>query len=98
MGTPLVPRKRRPLPLLHLIGDASYSMYLVHPLFQRAVYLVILVAFGSTQGPIRLALYVVLTAAAGILGGVATYHLVERPLLNLRKLRARQPIPRQASV
>lgn len=89
---------RRPLALLHLIGDASYSMYLVHPLFQRAIYLAILVVLGGTQGPTRLAIYMVTSAVAGTLGGIATYYVIERPILNLRKILTARPVPQQASV
>ena len=32
-----------------------------------------------------------------ICGGIATFYLVERPILNLRKLRAARPVPREAS-
>jgi len=80
--------RRHPLPWLQLAGDASYSMYLVHPLFQRAAYLALLLVLGI-EGPIKLAIYSMVTFAVGILGGIATYYVIERPILNLRKTRRR---------
>jgi exopolysaccharide production protein ExoZ len=73
--------RARPLRLFKLIGDASYSMYLIHPFFQRAAFTALLPLLrGVPQTPVELAVYAVVVFAAGIVGGIVTYYLVERPI------------------
>ena len=74
----------RPVPVLNLLGDASFSIYLVHlPLFSFAK----LIADPVAQASPFLGL-VVLSGLA-ITGGVAVHILIERPLLRLMKNRSR---------
>ena len=65
----------RTIPALHLLGDASYSIYLCHPI------VLVLLPLWLTA---RLAPSAVLAlgAIAGIGAGVVLYWLVERPLLH----------------
>lgn len=69
--------KRWPVAALKLIGDASYSIYLSHSLFINLVF----AALGSfvTAQPVIGSL---VTMVAIYAGGIAVYHLIEKPLLN----------------
>lgn len=88
--------RRRPSRVLLLAGNASYSIYLAHPLFQRAGYLAVLFVLGGIEGLPRLTVYFVVVLAVGIFGGIATYYLIEKPLLGLRvRRRAALALPRQ---
>jgi exopolysaccharide production protein ExoZ len=70
----------------HFLGDASYSLYLVHGFAVSAAFKLA----GKLQLP--LALTVTLAVVAGLLAGMATYKLVEQPLLRLMKYRARRAV------
>jgi peptidoglycan/LPS O-acetylase OafA/YrhL len=75
------------LPLLTLLGDASYSIYLTHPLIEHG-FAKVFFRFGGVIGP-----YGVFAAdlIATIAAGCAAYLLLERPLLAmLRKRLARR--------
>jgi exopolysaccharide production protein ExoZ len=77
----LLERKRRPVRLLLVLGDASYSIYLWH-------YLAIVAAATPFVGPevasnVRLLLFI----AVGTGAGLAAHFVLERPLLAI--LRAR---------
>lgn len=65
-------RIRRPLPMLSLLGDTSYSMYLGH------MYLIKIVAARLHTG---LEMYVLILAATGIVAGIVVHFLIERPLM-----------------
>jgi exopolysaccharide production protein ExoZ len=63
--------------LMEHLGDASYSVYLSHYFFVAGI-IVASDTFALT-GFVR-ALLAPLTLVASIAGGIASYHLVERPL------------------
>ncbi len=69
---------------LHALGDASYSVYLVHGLAISAAVRG-LAAMGVQSGPVLFAVALL----AGLAGGFATYALVERPIT--RRLSRRSP-------
>ncbi len=69
------------IPLLRLLGDASYSIYLLH-------YVAIMLAWGFMPK----ASWWMLTASAGVAIGCISYVLIEKPLLNLTK-RTAKPLP-----
>jgi len=64
-----------------LLGDASYSIYLAHPFAQRVWLLAVGLLVPDLGAPVVAALYVSSALLIGILGGVASYLLLERPLL-----------------
>ena len=75
--------QRNRLRLPHLLGEASYSLYLSHPISQRAWYIAFITIFGpliSIEGAIAYAVGAVIT---GVLGGIICYYFVERVLSNL---------------
>jgi len=74
--------------LLERVGDASYSIYLLHCLIIGAVYRLMVAVLGSNAVFLPYAaLVVALLLAVG--GGMVSYRLVERPMLtSLRRLRA----------
>lgn len=63
---------------LRVIGDASYSLYLVHGLAISAA-IRILAAVGLTAPALVFAASIV----AGVVAGLVTYHLAERPMMKL---------------
>jgi exopolysaccharide production protein ExoZ len=75
--------RRTPITVLHLIGNASYSIYLSHLFFLRISELVWrhFVSFGSSEA--LEVIYVVLSFIFAIVGGVAVHYFVERPVLLL---------------
>jgi exopolysaccharide production protein ExoZ len=64
-----------------LLGDASYSIYLAHPFAQRVWLLAVGLLVPDLGAPVVAALYVSSALLIGVLGGVASYLLLERPLL-----------------
>lgn len=78
----VIPRWRA----LRGLGDASYSVYLVHGLAISAV-VRILAALGIQAAPAVFAA----SMAAGLMGGMLVYHLVEQPLT--RRLSLARPAP-----
>lgn len=65
-----------------LIGDASYSIYLTH----TVVALLLAYEIGSrvldpVDGPLQLALYLLLAVVLSVVVGIASYRFVERPSL-----------------
>lgn len=73
-----------------LLGNASYSIYLAHPFAQRLWLLGALYTVGLPV--ISPTLYVLTAFVVGIAGGVASYLLIERHLLNAAwRLIGRQP-------
>jgi len=79
-------RARGGLPLWNpakLVGDASYSIYLVH------FFPIILLDRVGAAVPIAPAAYFAVVVAGGLASGLATFHLVERPMMRLvRSVRA----------
>lgn len=79
--------RARPSRLGLLLGDASYSIYLAHPFAERAWYFAFGYAFGIAA-PTGQAAFVVTSVMVGIAGGVASFILLERPVLDAgRRLR-----------
>lgn len=76
------------LPALQRIGDASYSLYLVHGLAISAV-VRLLEALGAASPPMILACGLVV----GVLAGLLVYRFVEQPISRLTKRRGRGPAP-----
>ena len=73
-----------------LLGDASYSIYLIHPFAQRAFLLVVLHTIGL--GAISPTAYIFTSFGVGILAGVICYLVLERRVLALgRRLIRRKP-------
>lgn len=73
--------RRAPSQLCHIIGNASYSIYLSHLFFLRAAEIAWrhFVSFGSSR--LDDAVYVVLAFSFALAGGIAVYYAVERPIL-----------------
>ena len=72
--------RQQPSRLALLIGDASYSIYLAHPFPLRVLQLAT-AGLIAGAGTTALALYVCLAVIVGIVGGVASWWLIERPAL-----------------
>jgi exopolysaccharide production protein ExoZ len=64
-----------------LLGDASYSIYLAHPFAQRTWFFAVGALLPDIGTPAGAVAYVGGAMLAGILGGVLSYLLLERPLL-----------------
>jgi peptidoglycan/LPS O-acetylase OafA/YrhL len=76
-----------------LIGEASYSIYLIHLLFIGTAYKVL--SYLGLVGELPLAVTLMLVFAAAIVGGVGVSMLLEIPAMNLtRKLLDRLSLPR----
>lgn len=75
--------RRSPNLLLHMIGNASYSIYLSHLFFLRLSELGWrhFVAFGS--GEVLEATYVAFAFVFAVAGGIAVHYFIERPILIL---------------
>jgi exopolysaccharide production protein ExoZ len=75
-------------PPLRLLGDASYSLYLVHGLAISAAFRVLHMA--GLEAP---AVVLPVSLATGVVAGLLTYQLVEKPLMRLFKtgMAARRP-------
>jgi exopolysaccharide production protein ExoZ len=75
--------RRAPNLLLHMIGNASYSIYLSHLFFLRLSELGWrhFVAFGS--GEVLEATYVAFAFVFAVAGGIAVHYFIERPILIL---------------
>jgi exopolysaccharide production protein ExoZ len=83
--------RRAPNSILHSIGDASYSIYLSHLFFIRALELGWLhfAVFGLSKAAD--AVYVIVALLFAVSGGVLVSRFVERPVLSLLQMR-RVPI------
>jgi exopolysaccharide production protein ExoZ len=84
------------LPPLRALGDASYSVYLVHGLAISAAWRLLEKA-GVASGPVLFAAAIV----AGVAAGLLAYQLAEKPLMKLFKTglaarRRRRPRPASA--
>lgn len=75
---------------LKRIGDASYSLYLSHPLGVSALAMV-WGRLGGFAHPAGAALFVPVAAIGCIVGAFVVYRLVERPLIALFRRRADGP-------
>jgi exopolysaccharide production protein ExoZ len=76
------------------LGDASYSIYLVHLMVIIVVAKVWSMAALPTDGLLNAVIFMSLAMAIGTLGGIATYLYLERPMLNF--FRRRGPPPRMS--
>ena len=73
--------RRRPVGLLKLVGDASYSIYLVHPIALKLINNLFGAHPFGLDGRLVFCLLVIFSAGAGIM----VYWLYERPLTALLK-------------
>jgi peptidoglycan/LPS O-acetylase OafA/YrhL len=71
------------IPLFNALGDSSYSLYLSHP-FAIGACKVLWIALGLTWS---LWIFVIVTILACLVGGHASYLLLERPIMKFCKLR-----------
>jgi len=69
------------------LGGASYSMYLIHPLFLRGLDVVLSTVSMSLPWPVL----VVIGTGGSIVVGALTYSLVEQPLMRLFKPKKKAP-------
>jgi peptidoglycan/LPS O-acetylase OafA/YrhL len=72
---------RRPNSIGLLLGNASYSMYLAHPFAQRLWYLVLFHYIPIVSSASRALVFVGGGVLVGILAGVVSWFVLERPLL-----------------
>jgi exopolysaccharide production protein ExoZ len=72
---------RRPNSIGLLLGNASYSMYLAHPFAQRLWYLVLFHYIPMVSSASRALVFVGGGVLVGILAGVVSWFVLERPLL-----------------
>ena len=80
-GLVLEPMARKnPSPLGLLLGDASYSIYLAHPFAERVWYFVFIHLIGI-YGLAGCVLFVGTSTVVGIAGGVASFVILERPIM-----------------
>lgn len=70
--------------LLRWLGDASYSIYLAHPFVLRPFYIVAALAIPMPSPLAQLSL-VGLAILTGVVGGVACFALIERPMSRVAK-------------
>lgn len=71
--------------LLLLLGNASYSIYIIHLAIYQAVRsftVGVETPFGPEYGHIAQAGWLALLIAAGILGGLVLHYLVEKPIMD----------------
>ena len=69
-------------PIAKWVGDSSYSLYLSHP-FALAI-----VAMAWPRSLVTPVLYLIVAAAAAVLGGILSYLIIERPVTAWLKRRA----------
>lgn len=74
-----VEKRLRHWRLAALMGDASYSLYLIHMYFVGASVVVV----HKIVPNLPLPLLVLIAVASGIAGGIATHLMVEKPLIRL---------------
>lgn len=87
-------RTLRPVAILKLLGDASYSIYLTHLAFLGVACKVAMVTARFIPLPNASIYFVALTAA--LIGGCLTHLLVEKPLLTYmrgRNIRGKADLP-----
>ncbi len=80
------------------LGDASYSIYLVHLMVIIVVAKVWTMASLPTEGLLNALIFMSIAMAIGTLGGIATYLYLERPMLNFFRQRRGPPRPSLAPV
>jgi peptidoglycan/LPS O-acetylase OafA/YrhL len=69
------------------LGDASYSIYLVHLMVIIVVAKVWTMASLPTEGLLNALIFMSIAMAIGTLGGIASYLYLERPMLNFFRRR-----------
>jgi len=97
-ASPAIDNFFRERDLLQLIGNASYSIYLVHLPAEKSAYSVIqsinpMVGKDGAQSQIASDLQLLYIAIVGVLAGILLHLKVERPLLDFlrRRLKAGRP-------
>jgi exopolysaccharide production protein ExoZ len=78
----------RPIRMLHYLGDASYSIYLFHLFAVGAGWAIARRLWPDSMAEYTLA--ALATGAGALAVGLAAHHLIERPILNRQKSRARK--------
>ena len=71
--------------VMHLLGDASYSIYLVHGLALSAIG-VVWGKSGFGIAPVALAAFTIVSVVGAAFVGVAVYYAAERPLQRVSRL------------
>lgn len=84
-------------PLGLFLGDASYSIYLVHPFGQRIWYLALDKTVGVASFPLA-AFYVATAIFIGLTCGAAVHLLLERPIMRAGKRLSRISFRRPAQI
>ena len=77
--------------IMHLLGDASYSIYLVHGLVMSAVGAAWMRAGLAAQGS-TLALFVPVSIVTATLAGVIVYRFAEKPLHDMTRMFMRRTV------
>jgi peptidoglycan/LPS O-acetylase OafA/YrhL len=72
-----------------VLGDASYSIYLIHSFVLAAVGSIVVKLHVASQN-IALALIILIGMVASALTGIVTYRFIERPLVESLRARERQ--------
>jgi exopolysaccharide production protein ExoZ len=75
--------RRAPSPVLHKIGDASYSIYLSHLFFLRFCDLGWRHFVASGSGEVLEVTYLAFAFVFAVAGGIAVHYFIERPMLLL---------------
>jgi len=81
-------RRMKAVPLLHYLGDASYSIYLFHLFVVGAGWAVARRLLPQSGGEYVAA--AIVTGAVALCAGLAAHHLFERPMLRMQKSRRRK--------
>lgn len=77
-----------PAPLLRVLGDASYSIYLMHPMLQRVAFIALMMVMkDGIHTTTDLLIYSLIAMLAGTAGGIVCYYLIEKRLVIRRALR-----------
>jgi exopolysaccharide production protein ExoZ len=79
--------------LLHRLGDASYSTYLLHPFVLGALFLPLLRVPLLDQGVAGVAALSLLALLASATAGLLCHHWIERPLTRIARRSFALPLP-----
>ncbi len=84
------------IPFLRLLGDASYTLYLVHGIILSGLLVCWRVAHLDAL-PFSLPLFSVVGVIASVIGGIIIYEFVEKPITNWFKARRSRRIAQPAT-